>query len=132
MPAPPPSPFYSLITTSLGDKPAIVVVNSALRTFSHRPQYPWHLRVTIACKLLGDNEMPTTEELESLRAVEDEITSKLSADDNVIFLARVTALGEQALIFRVSDPEVANAMRRAAGQSPALRVRGIHGGSRGG
>lgn len=52
--------------------------------------------------------MPTTEELASLRVVEDEITSKLCLDHNVIFLARVTALGEQAIIFRVSDPQIAN------------------------
>lgn len=104
-----PAPFYTLITTSLGGKPAIVVVNSALREFSLRPEFSWHLRVTVKCRDLGENQMPTTEEVVSLRVVEDAIASGIAPGDNAVFLARVTALGEQALIFRVIDPEVAHA-----------------------
>lgn len=122
MQASPPTPFYTLITTSLGGKPAIVVVNSALRWFSGRPKYPWHLRITISCKFLGDNEMPTTVELESLRVIEDRMTNKLCLGDNVIFLARVTALGEQAIIFRVSDPEIANkTLQELTSDEPQIR-----------
>ena len=103
-----PPPFYSLINTSIGGDPAVVVVNSALRGFEHRYRFPWHLRITIECKLVTDNGMPTSEEVAILESIEDGVTEALQRNSNATFLARVTCRGERDLIYRVCDPEVAN------------------------
>ncbi len=65
-----PAPFYALVDTAFGDDPAVVVVNTALRNFAGRDAFPWHLRIGIACSGLGDNGMPTAEELEVVTRLE--------------------------------------------------------------
>lgn len=103
-----PKPYYTLINTSIGDDPAVVVVNSALQNFDQRQGFPWHLRISIDCVSLGSNGMPTSEEADTLNQLEDSIAASLQADENAIFLARITARGERALLYRVQDPEKAN------------------------
>ncbi len=103
-----PKPYYTLINTSKGKDPAVVVVNSALRAFEDREAFPWHLKLNIDCKLLGANGMPTTQEVEILQHLEDDISSVLQAGENAIFLARITCLGARDLLYRVHDPEAAN------------------------
>lgn len=103
-----PEPYYTLINTSRGKDPAVVVINSALRAFEDREAFPWHLKLNIACKFIGANGMPTTQEVEILQCLEDEISSVLQAGKNAIFLARITCRGERDLLYRVHDPEAAN------------------------
>ena len=103
-----PEPFFTLINTSIGDDPAVVVINSALLTFKGREDFPWHLRVNIDCKQIGANGMPTSEEIVALQQLEDSIEAPLKADQNAIFLARITARSERVLLYRIHDPEVAN------------------------
>jgi hypothetical protein len=103
-----PMPYYSLINTSKGNDPAVVVVNTALRHFEHRDAFPWHLRLTIECKLVANNGMPTSEEISVLERFEDEISADLQRDENATFLARITCRGEREIIYRVRDPELAN------------------------
>jgi len=103
-----PAPCYSLIETSIGDDPAIVVINSTLLGFTGRGSFPWHLRIGVHCRLLGENGMPTAEEVEILGRFEETIVSVLEVEHNAIFLARITARGERVLLYRVQDPEKAN------------------------
>ncbi|TFZ43551.1 DUF695 domain-containing protein [Stenotrophomonas maltophilia] len=103
-----PAPFYALINTTLGEAPAVVVVNTALRSFAGRDAFPWHLRIGITCRELGDNGMPTPEELEVVTRLEGLFESSFEADGNAVFLARITARGERVLLYRVDDPEQAN------------------------
>ncbi len=103
-----PAPFYALINTTLGEDPAVVVVNTALRSFAGRDAFPWHLRIGIGCRELGDNGMPTPEELEVVTRLEGQLESSIGADGNAVFLARITARGERVLLCRVHDPEQAN------------------------
>lgn len=103
-----PPPHYSLFDTSRGDDPAVVVVNSALRRFDDQPEFPWHLELTIECKLLGARGMPTSEEIGVLEHLEDAISAPLTANANAMFLSRVTCRGLRELTYRVHDPEVAN------------------------
>jgi len=103
-----PAPFYALLDTAFGDDPAVVVVNTALRNFADRDAFPWHLRIGIACSGLGDNGMPTPEELEVVTRLERHLESSVGADGNAVFLARITARGERVLLYRVDDPEQAN------------------------
>lgn len=103
-----PEPYYSLINTSRGSDPAVVVVNSALRAFEDREAFPWHLKIAIACKLIGANGMPTVEEIEVLNRLEDKVSKLLQSKNNALFLARITCRGERGLVYRVNDPEVAS------------------------
>ena len=105
-----PQPHYTVINTTIGKDPAVVVVNSALRAFKDYESFSWHLRIGIECKLLGGNGMPTDEEGKFLHRLEKEITGHLEANDNVLFLARITARGERVLLFRVRDPEPASSI----------------------
>jgi Family of unknown function (DUF695) len=103
-----PKPHYTLIETSRGEHPAIVVINSALRRFAGRPLFPWHLKLDIKCQLLADNGMPTAEETRILYEFEDRVSALLEARQNVIFLSRVTCQGTRELSYRVHDPKAAN------------------------
>jgi hypothetical protein len=103
-----PAPHYSLIETSRGEDPAIVVVNSALRLFTHRDQFPWHLEVSIQCKLLGDKGMPTPQENQVLYQLEDALEGHLRVGENAVFLARVTCRGKRELSYRVRAPKIAD------------------------
>lgn len=103
-----PAPCYSLFRTSRGSDPAIVVVNSALRFFEGRDQFPWHLSIIIECQELASSGMPTAEENEILYALEDKIGQKLFSNDNAVFLARVTCRGQRELTYRVKIPKDAN------------------------
>lgn len=113
------TPHYSLVNTSKGSDPAVVVVNTALCNLKHREAFPWHLRLTIECKSLADNGMPTTEEVAVLECFEDEVTTALQHDENAFFLARVTCRGERELIYRVRDPEIANDFLQAFVEEPS-------------
>lgn len=99
----PPTPHYTLISTSLDGDPAIVVVNSALRMFRERQAYCWHLRIRIDCEHVRDDGLPTDEELPRLEAEEDRIMAGVVCD-NAMFLARITWRGHRDLLFRVRDP----------------------------
>ena len=114
-----PKPYYSLINTSKGHDPAVVVVNTALRSFKHREAFPWHLRLTIECKAFADNGMPTAEEVTTLEHFEDEITEALQRNDNAIFLARVTCRSEREIVYRVHDPEVTSHLLQSLAEDPS-------------
>jgi hypothetical protein len=103
-----PKPHYTLINTSQGNDPAVVLVNSALRSFKGRDAFPWHLKLSITCKLVGANGMPTTPEIEVLNQVEEGISAVLRTGENVLFLARITCRGMRELLYRVHDPKLAN------------------------
>ncbi|GAB2498518.1 DUF695 domain-containing protein [Arenimonas alkanexedens] len=122
-----PEPYYTVINTTIGKDPAVVVVNSALRAFRDYDAFPWHLRIGIECKDLGANGMPTNEEGKALHLLEDEITRPLQANNNAIFLARITARGERVLLFRVSNPETASdTLQALASESLPLREWDYH------
>jgi len=117
-----PIPHYTLIETTKGNDPAIVVVNSALRAFSGREEFPWHLKIAIDCQALGANGMPTSDEAEILVQLEEKLASSLECNDNSVFLARITWRGTRSILFRVRDPELANdTLGQLASVAPAER-----------
>lgn len=103
-----PKPYYTLINTSRGNDPAVVVVNSSLREFQHRASYAWHLNITIDCKHTAAFGMPTAEESEILIELEEAITKSLKPSVNAQFLARTTCRGVRTLIFRIRAPQMAS------------------------
>lgn len=115
---PVPPPHYTLIKTSRGDDPAIIVVNSALRGFDQRSRFPWHLSVLIDCEHVAQNGMPSGTESEALYRIEDEISGLLLEQQNAVFLARITCRGRRELLFRVDDPELADQLLRKLLSAP--------------
>jgi hypothetical protein len=102
------SDYYTLINTSIGNDPAVVVVNSSLRSHKNRGEFPWHLKICIDCKFLASRGMPTPAEVDALNKLEEIISTPLQDEKNAILLARVTARGQRTLIYRVRDPDAAN------------------------
>jgi hypothetical protein len=109
-----PDPHYSLIDTSRGDLPAVVVVNDAVFSFNRKDVFAWHLEITIEAIDLAKNRMPTSRESKLLDELGDTIESLLQqaktkhGSTNVLFLARVTCDSRRELIYRIHDPELAN------------------------
>jgi hypothetical protein len=109
-----PDPHYSLIDTSRGDMPAVVVVNDAVFSFSHKDVFPWHLEISIEVADVAENGMPTSREAKVLDDLGDAIESVLEqgrtkhGSTNALFLARVTCDARREVIYRVHDPELAN------------------------
>lgn len=115
-------PYYALINTSRGDKPAVVVVNSALRIFPQRHLFPWHLKIVITCRELAEQGMPTSGENQLLYSIEDTISAEILSGRNGVFLARITCGGTRELLFRICDPKVAHGQLQAlVSAEPALR-----------
>jgi hypothetical protein len=110
-----PEPHYSLIDTERDGMPAVVVINDALEGFEHRDIFPWHLTITIEATRLAKNGMPTKAEATLLDDLGDKLEESLAActtehgATNILFLARITCDGKRELIYRVHDPEIADA-----------------------
>ena|ERR1700733_11884381 len=103
-----PSPYYTLINSSRGSDPAVLVVNSALRLFARREYFAWQANIQLTCKDLGANGMPTSEEGAILNTLEDSISGGVLNASNGVFLAKVTCRGQRELKYRVHDPEITN------------------------
>jgi hypothetical protein len=117
-----PAPCYSVFDTSRGSELAVVVVNSALRLFDERSAFSWHLELTIECRMLAANGMPTIEEVGALARLEDLISEPLTVGDNAVLLSSVTCRGQRELAYRVHDPELANdILSRLINTGKALR-----------
>lgn len=89
--------------------PDIWIVNRALDGFASRAELPWHLSVIIEMAEPTAVGMPTPAEQEVLGALGEDLRQRLQAIDNAAFLASITWNGTRQLVFRVRDPERANA-----------------------
>lgn len=103
-----PEPYFTLFETSRRDLPAVVIVNRALLSFAHLDVFPWHLACTIEAEELAEKGMPSPEESEILLEIGDKIEEALLGY-NALFLARSTWDGLRTLVFRVHNPDVADA-----------------------
>lgn len=113
---------YTLIETSIGGDPAIVVIDAAIDFLGEHLGYTWNVRVWIQCEEVRPNGLPTAEELPRIEKAEDQISRALEADGNSIFFARMTARGERVLIYRAQNAELANAaLQRAIAEGAQAR-----------
>jgi hypothetical protein len=99
--------------------PDIWIVNRALDGFAPRAELPWHLSVIIELADSNAAGMPTPAEQEVLGPFGEELRRKLQADDNAAFLASITWNGTRQLVFRVRDPERANAFLKTLVDDPS-------------
>lgn len=101
---------YILVEFRQRELPGFALVNAGLQSADYRPRYVWHLSILIACNDLVGRRLPSPDEQATLNEFEDKIAPIIEAGSNAVFLARVTHDGLRELIWRVHDPEPANAM----------------------
>lgn len=107
-----PQERYALIEYELEGRPAVATVNAALVGFANRDVFRWHLSLIMDCVDLIENGMPSPAEREIVDPFGEEIDENLKAPPelpNALFLARATWNGTRQLLYRVYDPERANA-----------------------
>ena len=103
-----PEAVYWLIEFRQRDLPGFASVNTALKGFEPKLAFSWHLSLLIKCVDLIDNRLPSPDEQNTLYEFEDKLDQLIKANDNALFLARVTHDARRELIWRVRDPEIAN------------------------
>lgn len=93
--------------------PGIVVVNVGLRNFEPKEVFGWHLSLIMQMEDLVEKGMPSTVEREVIDAFGEALDARIKsvgADrPNALFLGRITWNGTRQIVWRVFDPEVANA-----------------------
>ena len=107
-----PEEVHTLVEFRQKDLPGFAMVKSALGKFESRTIFSWHLSVLIDCEELVANRLPSPNEQNVLYQFEDRLDSLIKTNGNALFLARVTHDGHREIIWRVRDPEIANAALR--------------------
>ncbi|MEO6525758.1 MAG: DUF695 domain-containing protein [Gemmatimonadaceae bacterium] len=100
--------------------PEVWLVNQYLDRCVERAELTWHLSIIIEMQDVHENVgFPTTEEQTLLTALRETIETSLEAKENALFLGSVTRQGTRQLLYRVRDPERANAFLSALVADPA-------------
>lgn len=89
--------------------PDIWIVNAALEELRPKSAFPWHLSIIVDCVDTTNVGLPTQEENEILGDVGDAFDEYLLRDGNAVRLARITWNATRQFLYRVRDPERANA-----------------------
>jgi hypothetical protein len=105
-----PEEVYALREFRQRDLPGFVTINIALKAFEPKVAFPWHLSLLIQCIDLVDNRLPAPAEQDTLYEFGDKLDRLIKANDNALFVARVTHDGLRELIWRVRDPEIVNSV----------------------
>ncbi len=104
-----PDEVFAILEWSEDDLPAICVINQALANFEPKIVFAWHLSIIVDCAELADNGMPTSDETKILEQIGDHFDDHIKANGNALFLARITWNGTRQFLYRVYDPQIANA-----------------------
>jgi hypothetical protein len=100
-------PKYDIRESKKGMPYKIMVVNSALKNYQFKDEYPWYLWIKIELKAVsGPNNMPTNNEAQILNNIEDHILSIIEKECNVQFVGRVTENGNRELFYYIDNPEI--------------------------
>lgn len=105
----PPTEQFVVLEAETNGLPEVLIVNQALDTWAHKAAFNWHLSLIIEMAEVTENGMPLPPEVEVLSALGEEIRRNLQQDTNAVLLASATGDGARQLVFRVRDPERANA-----------------------
>lgn len=108
-----PKELHVLVELRQRKLPGFATVNLALKEFEPKKFFSWHLSVLIRCVQLVDDRLPSPQEQDLLYEFEDRLHLLIQAEDNALFLARVTHDAYREIIWRVHDPERANATLRS-------------------
>ena len=108
-----PEEHFHIIEFIQDGMPGVGAINYALKAFQPKEVFSWHLSIMVELEDLIDNGMPSLREHEAIDAFEWLLDSNIKGPDakkpNAVFFARITWNKTGELIWRVYDPEVANA-----------------------
>ena len=104
-----PEPSFIGLKGESEGMPEIWLVNRGLVQLEPKAAFPWHLSIIVECKETYEVGLPTTAEGEVLKEVGETFDANLMRDRNAVQLARVTWNHTRQYVYRVRDPEVANA-----------------------
>jgi len=88
--------------------PGFATINSALKNFESKKEFPWQLSIVVECVELVENRLPSSAEQEALYQFEDKIDPLVRSRGDALFLARTTYDGQRELIWRIRNPEAVN------------------------
>ncbi len=88
---------------------AICAINQSLANFDSKIVFGWHLSIIVECAQLAGNGMPTSDEKAVIDNIGRHFDLHLKTDGNALFLARTTWNGTRQFLYRVYNPEIANA-----------------------
>ena len=100
---------YSIVHSSLDNKPAVIVVNSGIREFEPKDVFGWTCSLIIDFQDLAQNGMPTREESEIVLDYFEKLDADIRGDEihpNALFLARITWNGTFEAIWQVNNPKI--------------------------
>lgn len=110
-----PTEDYNLVRFRQDDLPGVAVINRALRGFEPKLVFAWHLSIMLTFEDLIENGMPSQTDRDIVDPFGDMLDERFKGEPekpNALFLARITWNGTRELIYRVFDPEPADAILR--------------------
>ncbi|MGY4478147.1 DUF695 domain-containing protein [Bradyrhizobium sp. USDA 3364] len=107
-----PEEVHSVIEFHRQKCPGFATVNSALQTFESKSLFEWHLSVIIHCVDCIELQLPSGDEQDLLYAFEGRLDPRIKANNNALFLARVTHNSLREIVWRVHDPHAADRVLR--------------------
>ena len=108
-----PKDVWHMVHFKQNDLPGIAMVNASLKQAGLHPIFRWHLSLVIEFADLIENGMPSRAERDIVEPFCDELEAIICGDKkkpDALFLARITWDATRELIWRVYDPEPANAI----------------------
>ena len=104
-----PNEVFAILEWEEDQLPAVCVVNQSLANFSPKIVFAWHLSIIVEFADLVGNGMPSIEEKSVVDQIGKVFDVNLKAGGNALLLARITWNGTRQTLYRVCDPELANA-----------------------
>lgn len=104
-----PAERYCILEWQAEGLPCVAVLNTALKDFEPKKIFSWHLSLIIDFEDLLENGMPSQHERDIVDPFCDKLDEEIKAGGNAVFLVRETWNKTRRLVWRVYDPEIAQA-----------------------
>lgn len=101
--------IFTIVEFEQNGLPGIASVNNCLKNLTGNRELKWHLSVLIQCSNVTNRGLPSKNEQKVLYEIEATLDPYIKADNGGVFLACVTHNALRELIWRVRNPEEANA-----------------------
>ena len=103
-----PEEQLAVVSSTYEGLPAIIVVNTALRTFKDKDMFGWTCSLIMDYDSLGENGMPTSDESQLVIDYLDDLSKRIIGDvvhPNALFLARLSHNGTCRVFWQVNNPK---------------------------
>lgn len=104
-----PAERYGILEWQSEGLPCVAILNTALKNFEPKKVFSWHLSLIIDFEDFIENGMPSQQEQAIVDPFCDKLDEEIKAGGNAVFLVRETWNKTRRLVWRVYDPEIAQA-----------------------